>query len=281
MAGVTDIPTPNRRQRRAAAATAESADGSVAIDTATGAVTIDGEAAVPASAVVPAPAAGTEPDDAVVLPDPTLTAEPGVPQPIVTASPVLAAEPSAIDVVQAEQRADRVAAGLEPGATGDPALDTVAGQPTLTIERGALDANAQAYTQIIVGPSAKPQSWAFGDGEPLPSIDEISAVLDRLSIVDPDGWHLIRERHFGMFYGNPRVPATAGTEAISVVTVTGPPQGRRRAGMSFGVDPKVFLASDLTMETIIALRADPLLAVSVTNLDAETAALATFDEWPG
>ncbi|MEE8612273.1 MAG: hypothetical protein V3V60_15955 [Sphingomonas aquatilis] len=277
MAGVTDNPTPNRRQRRAAAATGSAADRAVAIDTAPGTVAIEGDAAVPASDVVPAPAAGTVPDDTVVLPDPTLAAEPGAAQPIVTASPVLAAEPSAIDVVKADERADRIAAGQEPGATGDPALDTVAGQPTLTIERSALD----AYTQVSAGVSAKAPTWASDDAELLPSIDGISAMLDRLSIVDPDGWHLIRERHFDMFDRNPRVPATAGTEAISVVTVTGPPQGRRRAGMSFGVDPKVFLASDLTMETIIALRADPLLAVSVTNLDAEAAALATFDEWPG
>ncbi|WP_425230207.1 hypothetical protein [Sphingomonas sp.] len=75
-----------------------------------------------------------------VFPDPALPAPPEAPQPVVTAAPPLAAEPSAVDVIKAAQADDdRTGAslGFDPvGATAgrDGPRFGEAGQPVLAIE---------------------------------------------------------------------------------------------------------------------------------------------------
>jgi hypothetical protein len=48
-----------------------------------------------------------------------------------------------------------------------------------------------------------------------------------------------------------------------VVTVIGPPAGRRRAGMRFGPEPVTIPVADLTGEQLAALMGDPALVVSI------------------
>ena len=52
-----------------------------------------------------------------------------------------------------------------------------------------------------------------------------------------------------------------------VVEVTGPKQGRRRAGHRFGPEPVLFHAGELTEDDLVALEADPLLTVVVRAAD--------------
>ena len=186
---------------------------------------------VPASDVVATPPAGFVPVDNAVLPDPTLKAEPGVPQPIVTAAPPLAAEPDALDVAKVE--ADAAApADVRTAAAGGG--DSVAGQSMLAIERDPK-----------LGLTGEPHV-AFGD---------------RASLADMaprGGWQ---------------------GQKIAVIEVVGPPQGRRRAGLAFGPEPRRFLATQLTGGQLSAIRADPMLAVGVTDVDRDALAdIAAFGD---
>ena len=93
-------------------------------------------------AIEPAPAATVlaVADDAMVLPKPELIAEPGRPEPLVTASPPLAAEPSAADVIDAAAAAAtrKLADAGVPvpfdALNRDGPYFAAAGQPVLAIE---------------------------------------------------------------------------------------------------------------------------------------------------
>lgn len=277
----------NERAKRRQGATSKLLAGTAAV--AEGGIVEQGAAAaplatdptVPASEMVPAPPAGTEPSDAAVLPDPTLTREPYASAPIVTASPVLAAEPSATDVVQAEAKADRIAAGLEPAADRSEPHDAVAGQPTLAIERSR-------GRDVFGGErSAAGVTLRLGDEPgvgPRLSLDALVDELELLSLRDPGGMEVIRQRFFAMSpemstSSAGRSPVT-GSARVAVVEISGPPKGRRRAGLSFGSQPRRFLASALGVETVSSLRADPLLAVSVIEVDEDDLAAVPLDLAP-
>lgn len=66
------------------------------------------------------------------------------------------------------------------------------------------------------------------------------------------------------------IPAEAETAAplrapALTVVVTGPKQGRRRAGRAFGPEPVSFNVMDLTEDEIAAFQADPLLTVEIID----------------
>ncbi len=270
------------------------------VDPAAGASPVVIDPPIPAADVVPAPPAGSEPDNAAVLLDPTLTGEPDAPQPIVSAAPVLAMEPSAVDVVQAEAKAERIDAGIEPGATGDAALDAVAAQPTIAIERGAFERVASdAGTRSAVNDGVLPgvnrhpddamrsrQGTSITKEEMfamrgIPPLSVIADVLEHLAVHDPEALDYLGERYFsGGARSSANRQAVTEADTVTVVSVSGPPQGRRRAGISFGTSPRLFLASYLPMGAIDALRADPALAVSMTEMDQGQVGLTTFDAYP-
>lgn len=50
----------------------------------------------------------------------------------------------------------------------------------------------------------------------------------------------------------------------ATITVLGPPQGRRRAGVRFGPEPVEIPAAKLSKAQLEALKSDPLLSVSET-----------------
>lgn len=278
VAGMSDTPTPNRRARRAEAATAPvkpavaaSADRA-AIERAPGG-DVQALAATDSAAV---PAADLPDGDTAVLPEPTLIAEPDKPMPIVTASPPLAIEPGAVDVVQAEVAADRVAAGSEPVADRDGPNFAAAGQPVLTIEPG-VDRHADRDIDRLYDRSLAAQGddiLAGGDWPAdAPSHDALMTHLDRLALANPEVLEDIRLRFFAgqerpasFFAGEPFVPT------VRVIKVVGPQQGRRRAGNSFGPQPRHFTDGELTEAEILALQADPLLSVSITDVPADQAA---------
>lgn len=270
-----------------------------AVDQAAATAPVITDPPIPAADVVPAPPAAAAPDDAAVLLDPTLTGEPDAPQPIVSAAPVLAMEPSAIDVVQADARAERIEAGTEPGATGDAALDAVAAQPTIAIEGGNAERVAVAASirsaiddGVLSGVSqfgvdvldnraeghmTKDEMFGFNR---IPPLGVIADVLEHLAVHDPDALDYLGERYFSGSRQSPTDrPAVAAASTMTVVSVSGPPHGRRRAGMSFGSSPRVFLASDLPVGAIDALRGDPALAVSTTEMSEHEVNLTTFDAY--
>ncbi|HEX8485702.1 hypothetical protein [Sphingomonas sp.] len=280
MAGMT--PT-NRRGRRAAAATVPAVAAiEPAVEAAAERAAIERVPGEPAAgAPVPVPAADLPAVDTAVLPEPTLIAEPGEPLPIVTASPILAAEPSALDVVQADAAAERVAAGMELAPAGDGPHPAAAGQPTLTIEGATADGVARALDsassemldrrRAIVG-ERRDDVDRFDD---LPSLDELLADLGVIMRRDPEAYWIVRDQLLADEQPGDRVaPAAEATPAtVTVIEVVGPPQGRRRAGLTFGPQPRRFLAGELTEDDIAVLRADPLLAVGVSEV-AEADALA-------
>ena len=287
MAGMTDTP----RQRRGSKLMGGAAPITEAgiIDQSAGAASIVTDPPVHAADVVPAPPAGSQPDNAAVLLDPTLTGEPDAPQPIVSAAPVLAMEPSAIDVAKADARAERIETGMEPGATGDAALDAVAAQPPIAIEgetrsaaavRGALQsALADGVTRGHRGDVISVDEMFAAGG--VPPLGVIADVLELLAIHDPDALDYLGERYFsrGVRSSTDR-PIANHDDTITVIAVTGPAQGRRRAGMSFGTQARLFLANDLSEAAITALRADPALAVSINEVDANEVDDMTFDVYP-
>jgi hypothetical protein len=298
----------NKARRRQGAAsnllgsTAPIAENGI-VDQAAGAPPVVADPPIPASEVVPAPPAGTEPDNAAVLLDPTLTGEPGAPQPIVSAAPVLAMEPSAVDVVQREAKAERIAADQEPGATGDPALDAVAAQPTIAIEgeTGATAAVGDALRSAVSGgvmdgisetalSTLGTQSAGFslasritGQGALATtrraSPDEVIAALDDLAKSDPTSLERIRQQFFSASTVDSPAALTL-PDTVTVIAVSGPPGGRRRAGMSFGTQPRLFRASDLSKAAVAALRSDPALAVSVNDMAAADAQAIAFEPVP-
>ena len=225
---------------------------------------------IPASDIVPAPPAAAAPIDGAVLPDPTLVAVPGAPQPIVTASPPLAAEADAMDVVEAAAAADRVASGLEPSTEIDGRHPAIAGQTMLTIDRSAVAENSVELSPRIEAGSTDRGEQSGADA--APTIDVIIAGLEHLARTDPTGMDIIRASFFG---GEPRDRLKSGVDqlakgrTITVYEVVGPANGRRRAGRSFGPKALRILASDLTREEIASLRSDPLLAVGVSEVEAD------------
>jgi hypothetical protein len=326
--GMSD--TPNRRSRRAAAATAPVA---AATEAAADRAAIERDPSIDATApaavdaqIVPAAEVA---DNATVLPEPTLVAEPDKPMPIVTASPILAIEPSAIDVVKADGQADRVASGLEPARDPDGPHAAAAGQPTLTIEG---DAVASALKGAIGGVSKVGESifgerdtreagrrYGFGDGvsngpeysdgdiegfvrelteirdtdpvrfgriyleatgEPWPlapeddrvlPLEDITRGLEHLLLTrDTIAMDIIRTRFFdepARAFGDAETRSAGPT--VTVIEVIGPAQGRRRAGRSFGTQPQRFLAGELNQGEIEMLRSDPLLAVGISEVEAD------------
>jgi uncharacterized Zn-binding protein involved in type VI secretion len=241
----------------------------------------------PAPAAVIAPETGT-----AVLPEPTLVAEPGGPMPIVTASPILAIEPSAVDVVQADAAANRVAAGLEPTADQADRHDAAAGQPTLTIEGsdaaraahrladGALGAGIllNGPGQDILGQDAGGAAVGQLDGGEATRrmVDDIVYAMRQFKERDEEAFEDVLERIFDadeVFA--PRAVTSAGP-TVTVIEVVGPLLGRRRAGRTFGAQPQRFLASELGVDELAALRADPLLAVGVTEMPEADALAAVL-----
>ncbi|MGK7661168.1 hypothetical protein ACSQ8I_08380 [Marinovum sp. E06] len=71
----------------------------------------------------------------------------------------------------------------------------------------------------------------------------------------------------GQDAGGQTPPASTKPEGEPVVEVTGPKQGRRRAGHRFGPEPVLFHAGELTEDDLVALEADPLLTVVVRAAD--------------
>lgn len=225
---------------------------------------------IPASDIVPAPPAAAAPIDGTVLPDPTLVAVSGAPQPIVTASPPLAAEADAMDVVEAAAAADRVASELEPSTEADGPKPATAGQTMLTIDHSAVALDRVELSPRIGAGSADLE--AQSDIDTPPTIDVIIAGLEHLALTDPTGMDIIRASFFG---GEPRDRLKSGVDqfakgrTITVYEVVGPANGRRRAGRSFGPKALRILASDLTREEIASLRSDPLLAVGISEVEAD------------
>lgn len=277
MAGMIDNPTPNRRQRRAAAAT-----GDVAADLKGGNATAPDvtEPPVPPADVVPAPAARSDlPDDAAVLPDATLRAEPGVPVPIVTASPPLAAEASAIDVVQADAAAERVATGAEAPGDRDRAHPAVAGQSMLVTDDRAKIERAR---EDVAFPASKGVGFAereaTHDGFVVPTLDEIARGLELLAERDPLALDMIRTRFFPDYQLD--FVERSDEATVTVIEVVGPEQGRRRAGMTFGPEPRRFLVSDLRADELDAIRSDKQLTVGVSEMGLADANIAFPDTIP-
>lgn len=331
MASMND--NPNRRSRRAAASTAPVA---AAVDALVERAAIERDPSINASAppavdgpIVP----GAEvADDATVLPEPTLAAEPDKPMPIVTASPILAVEPSAIDVAQADAKADRVASGLELAGDPDGPHAAAAGQPTLTIEGNAVastlkdainDGTVSGISKVSEGIFGERDRFdgsdrygtgngvleapQYGDGDveglirelidvrdndperfgriyfdatgaPWPaigehrtlSLDEVLRGLEHLVLVDPIGMDIIRTRFFDEpARGFGETEARPAVATVTVIEVVGPAQGRRRAGRSFGTQPQRFLAGELDQDEIEMLRSDPLLAVGISEVEAD------------
>lgn len=233
----------------------------------------------PASAIDPAtstpviPAADLPAPDATVVPEPTLIAEPGLPQPIVTASPPLAAEPSAVDVQNAAATADRVAAGMEPAVDPDGPQPTAAGQTMLTFDDGVRRDRTIAATKADLGGREDHTT-------PAPPIDAIIAGLEHLSRTDPIGMEIIRT---GYFADGPRdalerrADTFAKPRTVTVYEVVGPAGGRRRAGRLFGPQPQRFAAYELTSADIAALRSDPLLAVGTSEVEADAFGYPIYD----
>lgn len=253
----------------------------------------------PAIAVDPAATPAIDPQlaaeapiDGAVLPEPTLVAEPGAPPPIVTAAPILAVEPAAIDVVEAEAAAARAAAGIDPAVDPAGPHSAAAGQPTLTIEESGAE---RAANRIAGGADVARVDWSpltraphaimtpvnpadtvrVGEDRPAISIPSTIELLDELDLRmarQPELRAVVRD-WFGVALGrnDPSFAAldrsgapTAGM--VAIVEVVGPLQGRRRAGRSFGPQAVRFLASELSADEIAALRADPLLTVGVTDV---------------
>lgn len=170
--------------------------------------------------------------EAAALPDPTIIAEPGEPRPVVTASPPIAAEATVLDVLKGT---DAGASVLEPGAV-EHEKPAIAGQPMIAID---VDADAAQRQSRFDGAEA-----AFTERRAA----EAAASGD------------------ATFGGALAVPGTK----VTVVTVVGPIQGRRRAGFAFGPEPRHFLSTQLTPEQAEAIQADPMLAVGVSDLDEES-----------
>lgn len=186
----------------------------------------------PPSDVLPVATEGaTIATEAAALPDPTIVAEPGEPRPVVTASPPIAAEATVLDVLKGT---DAGASVLEPGAV-EHEMPAIAAQPMI-----AIDADADA---------AQRQSRFYAAEAAL--AEQRAAVAGALGDAT--------------FDGNLAGPGTK----VTVVTVVGPIQGRRRAGFAFGPEPRHFLLTQLTPEQARAIEADPMLAVGVRELDED------------
>lgn len=296
MAGMT--PVASRRQGSVKKLVSGTAAVEPAIEASAERAAIEREAGadVDADAALAVPAADLPASDAAVLPEPTLVAEPGAPQPIVTAAPVLAAEPTATDVVKADAAADRAAAGLEPAADLSELHQAAAGQTTLAIDMGtgavtgidghlgsisvgSVDRDANLIRELTEFRDRDPEGFARLeaelDGARIVTLDEIVRGLEHLALTDPIGMDIVRTRFFAtdeIEHGDrlAAMPDTAGT--ITVIEVVGPPQSRRRIGRSFGATPTRFLAGELTEDEIATLRSDPLLAVGISQIAADTLA---------
>ena len=170
--------------------------------------------------------------EGAALPDPTIVAEPGEPRPVVTASPPIAAEATVLDVLKGT---DAGASVMKPGAV-EHEKPAIAGQPMI-----AIDADADA---------AQRQSRLYG----------VEAALAEQRAAEPGA---LGDTAFN------RDLAVPGTK-VTIVTVVGPIQGRRRAGFAFGPEPRHFLLTQLTPEQAEAIQADPMLAVGVSDLDEES-----------
>ncbi|WP_454280523.1 hypothetical protein [Sphingomonas sp. Marseille-Q8236] len=226
MAGVNDTPRGNRRPRPEAAVTRDT----VAATPATATAPL-GDTPPPSDVLPVATEDTTISTGAAALPDPTIVAEPGEPQPVVTASPPIAAEATVLDVLKG---AEAGASVLEPGAV-EQEKPAVAAQPMIAIEAGADEAQRQS---LLDSAAAATLSGATPPAAPP------AAATDR-------------------------DPAFPGTK-VTVVTVVGPVQGRRRAGFAFGPEPRHFLSTQLTPEQAEAIAGDPMLAVGVRELDEES-----------
>ncbi|QPT09711.1 hypothetical protein [Sphingomonas paucimobilis] len=186
----------------------------------------------PPSDVLPVATEGaTIATEAAALPDPTIVAEPGEPRPVVTASPPIAAEATVLDVLKG---ADAGASVLEPGAV-ETEKAAIAGQPMIAIDAGTDEAQRQSR------------------------LDSAAASITARDEPAWSGFDSARDTA-------PIVPRAK----VTVVTVVGPVQGRRRAGFAFGPEPRHFLATQLTPEQAEAIAADPMLAVGVRELDEES-----------
>lgn len=248
--------TQNRHWRRAAAA----APIEPAIEASAERAAIERDPADPVGEIV-TPSVDLPEDHVAVLPEPTLVAELGAPQPIVTASPILATEPSALDVVQAAAAAEREEAGTGPASDRDASFGTIAGQPTLTIEGGV----------VAAGPAAGDASPPYG--RDFISVDDLVSELKTRRGVDPFGYS---EVLFRLDLVEIRPASAPPAATVGVIEVVGPAQGRRRAGMMFGSVPQRFRASQLSEAQLAALRADPLLAVGVSEVAEADAPPAAF-----
>lgn len=186
----------------------------------------------PPSDVLPVATEGaTIATEAAALPDPTIVAEPGEPRPVVTASPPIAAEATVLDVLKGT---DAGASVLEPGAV-EHEKPAIAGQPMI-----AIDADADAA-----------QRRSRLDGVEAALVEQRAAGAGALGDAT--------------FNRDLAVPGTK----VTVVTVVGPIQGRRRAGFAFGPEPRHFLLTQLTPEQAQAIEADPMLAMGVRELDED------------
>jgi hypothetical protein len=250
VAGVSDQ-QPNRRARRIAAATSPAPAVAAAVERAAvereGDAPIDGSApAEAAQALAAGDLPAVQPEaiaavDAAVVPEPTLVAQPDAPAPIVTASPPLTGEPDALDVVQAKAAAhvDVDSDGSVPDREAPHA--TAAGQPMLTIERGGFPA------------------FASHEGHATITSSSTTASLSAATLLTGT-----RDLSAG------RMPSEARAR-VKVIEVVGPRQGRRRAGFAFGPEPRRFLGTQLTDAQLDAIRADRMLTVGISEIDADDA----------
>lgn len=157
---------------------------------------------------------------------------------------------------RSEEQTGPVDGNLPSTGRGEIAAMNSEGQPTAPAQSDGTDAVAQqaqpepvAGAQVPAGESTalvapSPETGETGEADSAAASSVDTAAPERPRVVTADLKLNVNEHIFEGW-----------------LVVSGPPEGRRRAGLRFGPKPTPIRAEDLTSDQLAALYADPLLTI--------------------
>ena len=227
-------------------------------------------AGLPAAGALAAPAVPAQQELTMATPDTTVK-KTRTTKAAEKAKADIAADVAAETNTSSEEQTAPVDGTLPSTGRGEIAAMNTEGQPTTPAPGDGTDVEAQQAqpepiegAQVLadestafVAPSPETGEIEEAEAAAASSIDT-QALHERVAALSAERAAILPSEKSGRLI---KVAKTSDHMFVGLLAVSGPPEGRRRAGMRFSPTPTPIRAEDLTSDQLAALYADPLLTI--------------------